>query len=162
MRPQKSKIVSLICSFALLCATSNLSYAIDTNPSVVSNLKVVTELDKDQPAPFSGVLLSDQAAAKLFADLKFTKEECAIKLEKELKLATITYSAQIDAFKLRLDVEIERTEKLLNIKDDRIKFLEENYAPPAWYESGGFWVAIGVISGVLITIGAGYALGQVD
>ncbi len=159
MRPQKSKIISLMCSFMLLCATSNLSYAV-VNPS--SDLKVVTEITKGQKAPFSGVLLSEQAAAKLFADLKFTKEECMLKLENELELATITYKAQIDSFKLRLEVETERTEKLLDIKDDRIKFLETNYAPPEWYESGSFWVAVGVISGVLITIGTGYALGQVD
>ena len=162
MRPQKSKIVSVICSFALLCATSNLSYASDTNPNPSSNLKVVTEIDEGQSAPFSGVLLSEQAAAKLFADIKFTKEECDLKLEKELGLSSITYKSQIDSFKLRLEVETERTEKLLSIKDDRIKFLEEIYAPPAWYETGAFWVTIGVVSGVLITIGAGYALGQVD
>tara|TARA_Y100000034_G_C6621795_1_gene271103 strand:- start:71 stop:439 length:369 start_codon:yes stop_codon:yes gene_type:complete len=122
----------------------------------------VTEIDKGQPAPFGGVLLSEQAAAKLFADLKFTKEECTLRLEKELEIATIAYKSQIDSFKIRFAVETERTEKLLDIKDDRIKFLEENYAPPVWYETGAFWVTIGVISGVLITIGAGYALGQVD
>tara|TARA_Y100000034_G_C6896359_1_gene413354 strand:- start:2474 stop:2842 length:369 start_codon:yes stop_codon:yes gene_type:complete len=122
----------------------------------------VTEIDKGDVAPFGGVLLSEQAAAKLFADLKFTKEECTLRLEKELEVSTIVYKAQIDSFKIRLAVETERTEKLLDIKDDRIKFLEENYTPPAWYESGGFWVTMGVIGGVLITIGAGYALGQVD
>ena len=159
MKFQKNKIVSVICSFALLCATSNLSYA-DVNSS--TDLKVVTEITKGQKAPFSGVLLSEQAAVKLFADLKFTKEECTLRLERELDLATITYKAQIDSFKIRLEVETERTEKLLDIKDNRIKFLEEIYAPPAWYESGSFWVAVGVIGGVLITIGTGYALGQVD
>ena len=79
------------------------------------------KLSKGQKAPFTGVLLSDHAAAKLFADLKFTEKECELKLSKELELATITYSAQIESFKLRLQVETERTEKLLSIKDERIK-----------------------------------------
>jgi hypothetical protein len=160
LKYRKNKIVSIICSFALLLASSNFAYASESDESI--DLKIVTEIDKGQKAPFSGVLLNELAAAKLFADLKFTEKECELKLDKELKWSTIVYSAQIESFKLRLQVETERTEKLLSIKDDRIKFLEERYTPPVWYETGAFWVTVGVISGVLVTIGAGYALGQVD
>ena len=109
-------------------------------------------------APFPGILLSDSAAAKLFADLEFTEKECQLRLTRELNIASITSKSQIDALALRLQVENERTEKLLSIKNERIEFLEKNWKPQPWYESGEFWFGMGVVGGVLITVGSAYAL----
>jgi len=120
----------------------------------------VTQLAEGQVAPFSGVLLSQNAAASLFGDLKFSQEECQLRLDKELQLNTLTLQAQIDAFALRLQIEENRFQSLMRIKNERIGFLEKNWSPPSWYESGEFWFATGVISGILVTVAAGYAVGQ--
>ena len=48
------------------------------------------------------------------------------------------------------------------VKDEQIDFLGEQIKPVVWYESGEFWFAMGVVGGILITIGAGYALGQTN
>ena len=45
----------------------------ETADSVSVNL--VTNLEKEQRAPFKGILLSEEAAAKLFADIKFSRKE---------------------------------------------------------------------------------------
>jgi hypothetical protein len=134
------------------------AYADDTNP--ISRTNVVTNLTKGQKAPFTGILLSDIAAAKLFADLKFTRDECQLNLTKELQLNSIRFNAQIASLRLQLDTEKIRSVSLLQIKDQRIQYLEKNYVPPAWYESGEFWFAIGIISGIALTVGAGYAVSQ--
>ena len=50
----------------------------------------------------------------------------------------------------------------LQIRDDQIEFLSTNLKPQRWYESGEFWFAMGLVGGVLITVGAGYAIGQAN
>lgn len=124
------------------------------------NKGVVANIQKGQEAPFSGVLLSSTAAAKLFGDLKFFEEECKLTISKELDIVGIRHKTEVDSLKLKLDVEVQRTESLLAIKDERIKFLEENWRPQPWYESGEFWLAVGVVSGILLTVGTAHAINQ--
>ena len=161
MKQTMNRLTALICAFSLFFATVGPAYAEDEtlNLDIIGH-GVVTNLEQGAPAPFTGILLSPVAAARLFADLKFTEKECQLKLVKELDIASINYNAQIDSLKLRLDIENERTTTLLNIKNERIEFLEENWRSPAWYESGEFWLAVGIITGVLITVSAGYAINE--
>ena len=161
-----NKCTAIICAF-LLVWSPMIAYAEDTPvppPAKVDlskvNLGKVSQLRKGQHAPFSGILLSDEAAARLFGDIKFSERECQLRLSRELKINTLQLTSQLDAFKLRLDVETTRSTALLAVKDERIKFLEKNWRPTPWYESGEFWLVVGVVSGVLITVGAGYAIGQ--
>ena len=70
-------------------------------------------------------------------------------------------------FKLRLEMKqaelnslLFKHDQLMNIKDDQIKFLEGKITPLSWYESGEFWFAMGVVGGILITVGSAYAIGQ--
>ena len=141
-----------------------VAHADEPSPPAIAadsiNLGKVSQLRKGQHAPFSGILLSETAAARLFADLKFTERECQLRLTKELKINTVQLTSQIDALKLRLEVETTRTTSLLAVKDERIKFLEKNWRPTPWYESGEFWFAIGIVGGILITVASGYAISQ--
>jgi len=154
-----NKFIALLCVFLLLVTPVSVCAASSSSESTLENGKV-TQLHEGQTAPFAGILLSDDAAARLYGDLKFTEKECQLRLDRELKLNTTQLMAQLDALKLRFDVEVTRSESLLSIKNERIKFLEDNWTPPAWYESGEFWFALGVVSGILVTVGAGYAIGQ--
>jgi hypothetical protein len=118
----------------------------------------VASLTEGEPAPFTGVILSQAAAATLFGDLKFTKRECQLTLEKELQLNTATMQSHINAIALRLQIEEEKLQSLLMVKNKRIEFLEKNWQPESWYESGEFWLATGVMGGILVTVAASYAL----
>jgi hypothetical protein len=162
-----NKCISIICVF-LLVWTPMIAYAEDTPPAPVPKVDLgkvdlgkVSQLRKGQHAPFAGVLLSDDAAARLFADIKFSERECQLRLTRELKINTLQLTSQIDMLKLRIDIETTRSTGLLQVRNERIKFLEKNWRPTPWYESGEFWFSMGVVGGILITIGAGYALGQV-
>ena len=161
-----NKFIAVLCVFSLIW-TPLIAHA-DTpeNPTRVDvsevNLGKVSQVRKGQHAPFSGILLSDEAAARLFGDIKFSERECQLRLSRELKINTAQFTAQLEAFKLRLDVETTRSTSLLGVKDERIKFLEKNWRPAPWYESGEFWFAMGIVGGILITVGAGYAIGQVS
>jgi len=163
----KNKFIAFFtCLCFLLASTQSYAQETDANEETPTletavNLNLVTNLQLGQPAPFAGILLSDDVAAKLFADIKFSERECNLRLESELSITNLKYKSELDALQLRLDIEIDRTSKLIDVKNERIQFLEANYKPPAWYEAGEFWMAVGVVSGVLITVGAGYAINQV-
>ena len=153
----KNKWLAIFCSLTFFIATTAPAYANEEIQDTLSTGRV-TNLSQGERAPFQGILLSESAAAKLFADLEFTEKECQLRLTRELEIASITSRSQIDALTLRLQVETERTDRLLDIKDERIEFLEQNWKPQPWYESGEFWFGMGVVGGVLITVGSAYAL----
>lgn len=160
-----NKCVSVLCVFLLVWAPT-IAYAEDSPPAPPKvdlgkvDLGKVSQVRKGQRAPFSGVLLSDEAAARLFADIKFSKRECQLRLTRELKINTLQLTSQIDTLRLRLDIETTRSTGLLQVRDERIKFLEKNWRPTPWYESGEFWFAMGIVGGILITVGAAHAIGQ--
>ena len=155
----RQKITAVICIFSFLAYTSP-AFASDTDFDSQLKKGVVTQIKLGEKAPFDGILLSTDAAAKLYGELNFFEKECKLTLSKELSLAEAKYQTDIDFLKLRLEIESDRTQKLIQIKNERIQFLEENWKPQPWYETGEFWLAIGLVSGVLITVGAGYAIGQ--
>jgi len=128
--------------------------------SVYAEEGLVTQVKKGDAAPFTGVLLSNDTAAKLFGDIKYSKKECDARLSKELEFSKIKFESLLKTEQLKFDVEKKRLDGMIAVRDDRIKFLEDNFRPPAWYESGEFWFAFGIVAGIGITTAAGYAIGQ--
>jgi len=153
-----NKSIALLCIF-LVAFTPTIVYAQEV-PPVELTMGKISQLNKSQRAPFAGILLSNDTAAKLYGDIKFSKKECGLRLKKELDINTLQLTSHINALKLRLDIETKRTESLLSARNDRIKFLEKNWRPAPWYESGEFWFAMGIIAGIAVTVGSGYAIGQ--
>jgi len=152
-----TKVVACAC---ILCLIVTPVWANTPEVNMPPPSGKVTELNTGQRAPFKGILFSDDAAASLFANLKLTENEFQLRLKKELDINTTMFNSQIEALKLRLDIEVKRTIDILEIKNERIQFLEKNWTPTAWYETGEFWFAIGVISGIAVTAVSAYALGQ--
>lgn len=128
--------------------------------SVYAEEGLVTQMKKGESAPFEGVLLSNDTAAKLFGDIKYSKKECDARLSKELEFSKIKFESLLKTEQLKFDVEKKRLDGMIAVRDDRIKFLEDNFRPPSWYESGEFWFAFGIVAGIGITTAAGYAIGQ--
>jgi len=149
MWKKTNQIIAIVCSISVFLA-----------PISAYSEGLVTELEAGEESPFKGILLSSETAAKLFADIKYSKKECDARLEKELDLSRIKFEGFLKTSELKLEVETKRLNGMIAVRDDRINFLEDNYKPPAWYESGEFWFAFGVIAGIGITTAAGYAIGQ--
>jgi hypothetical protein len=122
----------------------------------------IASVEEGQPAPFSGTLFSVPAAAKLLLDLKYNKESCSIEIDREKGILGAQLQLKIDTCNAGLESLQFKHEQLMTIKADQIDFLHEQLQPPAWYHSGEFWFAIGLVGGIAVTVAAGYALGQVD
>ena len=153
MRSMWKKINQIIAIFCCISVTY-------MPVSVYAEEGLVTQVKKGDTAPFTGVLLSNDTAAKLFGDIKYSKKECDARLSKELEFSKIKFESLLKTEQLKFDVEKKRLDGMIAVRDDRIKFLEDNFRPPAWYESGEFWFAFGVVAGIGITTAAGYAIGQ--
>lgn len=153
MRSMWKKINQIIAIFCCISVTY-------MPVSVYAEEGLVTQMKKGESAPFEGVLLSNDTAAKLFGDIKYSKKECDARLSKELEFSKIKFESLLKTEQLKFDVEKKRLDGMIAVRDDRIKFLEDNFRPPSWYESGEFWFAFGIVAGIGITTAAGYAIGQ--
>lgn len=120
----------------------------------------VTEISKGQSAPFSGTLMTNDIATKLYLDSKFSREECDIKLKEKSDFLNSNCNRNIKILESKLSIETEKFKKIIDVKNERIKFLEKNWKPDPWYEKNSLWFSTGVVTGIIITIAAGYALGQ--
>jgi len=117
-------------------------------------------LQEGKCAPFTGTLFSTEAAAQLLVDLETRKQQCELRKDKALSLLRADLQLQIDLKQAQLDALQYKHTNILSIKEDQIDFLKGQLKPPSWYESGEFWFAMGIVGGILITVGAGYAIGQ--
>ena len=162
--------ITIVSFSSYMCLVPTIAYAEEPPPAEESSETSedtdspgqVTTLRLGQPAPFDGTLFSVPAAARLLADLEFTQAQCDLQISNRLSLQQSQFQLQLDTQIARYtSLELRHTE-LMALRSQQIDFLTENYKPRAWYESGEFWFAMGVVGGVLLTVGAGYAIGQAN
>lgn len=116
-----------------------------------------------------GTFLTRPAAASLLVGLQNIENTWQIELNRVLSYNNSCWQYRLslsqsevklrDAKIASLTAEMERR---IQIRDEHIELLNKNNHPPRWYESNEFWLAIGVIAGIGITVGAGYAIGQAN
>ena len=122
----------------------------------------VATLKAGDVAPFEGTLFSTEAAAKLLVDLENQSKKCDIEKNKGLDLLRAQMQLTIDNKVAKFDALKFKHDEILKIKNNQINFLQDKLEPPAWYNSGEFWFAVGTLAGIGITVAAGYALSHVD
>ena len=119
----------------------------------------ISPLNKGDVAPFSGVLYNPTAIAETIAQREFLIEQHELslsalkeRLDAEWSLKISNLQADLDAFKIKYDSTVE-------IKDNEINKLQ-NIALKQTNEYSHWWFTGGILTGVLITIGAAYAVNQ--
>ena len=129
-------------------------YANDTKIT----FQAVSPLEKGDRAPFEGILFSKDLAAKIEAERKTMIT---------LKLAEIRQKAAVDLVRSELQLKLdiangkfsaleEKHDKIVEIKEEQIDFLREQYLPTPWYKHPAFLITVGVLSGIGLTIGAAH------
>jgi hypothetical protein len=126
------------------------------------NIGKVTSVKKGDVAKFSGVLMSNEVATRLYLDSKFSTKECDLKINEKLSIEKLILGKDIKLLETKLEIEIDRFSKIIIAKDSRINFLEKHWTPRPWYKSSEFWFSTGIIGGILITVAAGYSLSQIN
>ena len=145
-----NRIISLILCFSLVYAPVCLA---ENTPIPKGK---ITGLSKGEHAPYTGVLLDNIAAAKVFSDKKYLEEQFELKLQYELGKQKARLDLTIQSQKASLDSLQEKHTTLMKLKDDEIKRLSDLAAGKEDYTT--WWAVGGVIVGIGLTIAVVYAV----
>ena len=114
-----------------------------------------TRVLQGNAVPFDSWCFDDVAAAQLQAAIEFSKRRCDLSIEQAVSEVVARYSLQVQNLKLRVETVKEENERLLSIKDQEIKKLEQAALKRPnkythWWALGGF--ATGVLTTVVTVI----------
>lgn len=121
--------------------------------------------DKGEVINESGLFLNNAASANLTAGLTTLKQDWMVRHQRVLGWNTACMQRQYSILESRYNAlqaiynakEIE-TQKILTSKNEQI----ERLSSTPWYETAEFGIVVGVVLGIGLTIGTGYALGQIQ
>lgn len=105
-----------------------------------------------EPAPFDGILISLDAAAKMAVDKKFEDTECDLRLSYELSIIEEKYKLQLDYKDIEIASWKDRYESMMILKsaeNDRLYDLITKTKPGR----EPFMVALGFGMGTLTSLG---------
>jgi hypothetical protein len=135
------KLLSLIIIFNLIFP----SYAFAEDEEVPPVSYDIISLEAGDPAPFDGVLLSLDAAAKIAVDKKFEDAECDLRVGYELHLQEQRYELQLSYKDIEIKSWESRYEQMMILKtveNDRLYNLVMKRKPDAapWLVALGFGI----------------------
>ena len=125
-----------------------------SNPAHADENAEFTNIQKGEPAPFTGRLLNNAAVKMFIVDDKLKVEQCNIQIEYEVGKAQIAERYKYDLLVARSEADDERLNDMIEIRDDRIKSLEKYVKPSDKH----WWLTGGVVIGASAAIGIMYAV----
>jgi len=110
----------------------------------------VITINEGEPAPFTGTLISPNAAAKLLASGESELARCLANSEKDKALLEADLNLKIKNKEAELASCTLKFTEYENIYKDQINYLEKRAVTPNWKEptlfAGGVIVGIGVVA----------------
>ena len=117
----------------------------------------VTNLEKDQVAPYSGVLLDPIAASKMLLDPKYLRLEIELSLRKEFQQELADKRLAYDLLKVEYDSSVKYHEGAIKLKDQHIMNLNQMLKEEVGNNNTHWWALGGAALGILMSIGVFYA-----
>ena len=150
-----NKFISLL--LVALMTIPTVAFA-DT-PEVPPQPKI-TSIAKDQPAPYSGVLLNTVAAAKIFTEKEFIDMECELRIEYAVQKEILRLNLLLETSQATVESMDKKYTSLLDIKDQEIKRLGKVASEINDWSS--LWYVGGIITGVVLSVAIVYAVKEVN
>jgi hypothetical protein len=143
------KLLSLVIIFNLVFPSVAFAEGEEEAPPEYD----LVSLEAGQPAPFDGVLLSLDAAAKIAVDKKFEGAECDLRIGYELHLQEQRYQLQLDYKDIEIKSWESRHEQMMILKtaeNDRLYDLVMKRKPDMapWLVSLGFAIGTATSLGI--------------
>ena len=134
------KILSLYLISFLVCPAVVLA----DEPEPTSEFDVIS-LKAGEPAPFDGVLLSLDAAAKIAVERKFEDASCDLRIGYELNLQQERFQLQLDFKDIEIHSWKDKYESMMILKvaeNDRLEklVLQQNPTKEPWLVALGFGI----------------------
>lgn len=133
-----------------------ITYAQDSGSNESATTVQPTPLITGESAPFNGILIPTLQAAEMTARLEQQEQQCSIRVASEVELALNRSQLLLDNCNSARSTYTEMYTSQLQAQREYIDFLEKKAIAPKVPRE---WVfIIGVVAGVGLTIGAGYAM----
>jgi hypothetical protein len=120
----------------------------------------VSPLQKGQPAPYTGVLLSPEAVAQVVAEKDTAKKEVELAVKHQSALDAAQKKFELDqlvstcaADKKILQAQVDDNLRQIKILDDQLKKQSSGPSPT-------FWVGLGAVGGIVLTVATVFAVSQ--
>ena len=142
------KILSLYLVSFLVCP----SFVVAQETEESADSYDVVPLEAGDPAPFDGVLLSFEAAAKIMTERKFEDAECDLRVNYELKIQEDNFQLQLDFKDIEIHSWKDKYEAMMILKsteNDRLEALIIKQNP----SKEPLMVALGFGIGTLTSLG---------
>jgi hypothetical protein len=161
-----SVVISLVVSSLNVSAQESVLPVPTTSASVdPAQGAVISPLRKGQRAPFTGVLLSPEAAARVIVNQQMVPQQIAIEVDRakqtcqaeaDKKYADLdaTCKSDRDVANAKLKAAAAENAKLLKLSQDYEKKLNSQISP-------GVWIGLGIVGGVVATLGTVYVVTRV-
>ena len=138
------KILSLYLIAFLVLPVSALADDMEEQPTTDETYKIIP-VEVGEPAPFSGILLSFEAAAKMVVDKKFEDAECDLRIGYELHMQEERFSLQLDYKDIEIHSWKDKYESMMILKvaeNDRLEklILKQNPNKEPWMVALGFGI----------------------
>ena len=124
--------------------------------SALAQSPTVTDLEKGQSAPYSGVLFNPEAAAQLLAQQKYADAECELKIDLEIDKLGAQMDLINESLKASLKATENKYESIIDIKNDEINRLTD-IAVNSDADYTHWWTAGGFVAGALVSLAIFYA-----
>tara|TARA_R110000824_G_scaffold158808_2_gene332883 strand:+ start:2185 stop:2610 length:426 start_codon:yes stop_codon:yes gene_type:complete len=141
----------------MLMAIPNTAIA---DPPEVPPQPQITSIAKNQPAPYSGVLLNTVAAAKIFTEKEFVDMECELRIEYAVQKEILRLNLLLETSQASMESMDKKYATLLEIKDQEIKRLGEIATETNDWSS--LWYVGGIVTGIALTVAIVYAVHEVN
>ena len=125
-----------------------------------ANAQQITNLEKDDPAPYAGVLMDTNTAAEILANEEYKKVECDLKIKFQVEKLEARHVLEMGTLQSRFDSLKEQNLSILRIKDAEILRLQE-MALNNPNDNAHWWMAGGVVAGIVTSIAIFYAAVEV-
>lgn len=143
------KLVSFLCVVFLIIPSTALGDCAQVSP-----------IKKGQTASCDGVLIRSDAVPSVIVNLTTSEEKCKLKLSEQKEKSEAFCNAQIEKKNTWIEATKKLTEKRIKIKDEHIDFLTKEIKRLKEPRTG-MWIAVGVVTGVGMTMAAAWSLNQV-
>ena len=138
------KILSLYLIVFLAFPSVALADDIEEQPTTEEAYEITT-IKAGAPAPFDGILMTYEAAAKIAVDKKFEGAECDLRIGYELHIQAERYQLQLDYKDIEIHSWKDKYESMMILKvaeNDRLEKLifNQNPSKEPWLVALGFGI----------------------
>jgi len=113
----------------------------------------IVPIEKNDPSPFTGILLDTIAAAKVTADKKYSLLKSKLELDLKLSQQAAEFQLKLDSLQASFDGMKTKTDSLILLRDEEIvrlqNLVKENPNDyTSWWFAGGFAIGVAISIGI--------------